>query len=403
MDSLQAENEPLGQDEVPTLPLDDCDLCDAVAVGSKDIDREVYCILGMPIDAIEMSAALDRIAEAVSSRVFFFLSTPNLNFLVHSQMDPEFRESLLLSDLCPADGMPVVWIARLMGISIIRRVAGSDIFEALKSRLRIQRPLKVFLYGATENVAIAAARALTGSPSLKCVGWACPGFGTLDELSHDRFINKINSSGADLLVVALGAKKGQLWLRRNHHRLAVPLRAHLGVTIHFQAGTVKRAPYAIQKLGLEWLWRIGQEPQLWRRYWRDGSVLLRLMLTRVLPLAIRGVILRWRSACGGHHLIIEEFQSPQSATFRLLGFAVAGEVEKAKRCFRDALVAKKLLLIDFSQTLAIDQRFLGLLLMVRKQLKACGADLKLAGISRELEKAFRLNGVEYLLSPSRMI
>jgi len=62
-----------------------------------------------------------------------------------------------------------------------------------------------------------------------------------------------------------------------------------------------------------------------------------------------------------------------------------------------------LLLIDFSQTLAIDQRFLGLLLMVRKQLKACGADLKLAGISRELEKAFRLNGVEYLLSPSRMI
>src|SRR6516165_4531593 len=108
MHSLQAENEPLGQDEVPTFQPDDRDLCDAVAVSTKDIDREVYCILGMPIDAIEMSAALDRVAEAVSSRVFFFLSTPNLNFLVHGQTDPEFRDSLLLSDLCPADGIPVV-------------------------------------------------------------------------------------------------------------------------------------------------------------------------------------------------------------------------------------------------------------------------------------------------------
>jgi N-acetylglucosaminyldiphosphoundecaprenol N-acetyl-beta-D-mannosaminyltransferase len=124
------------------------------------------------------------------------------------------------------------------------------------------------------------------------------------------------------------------------------------------------------------------------------------MLTRVLPLAIRGLILRWRYAYGRHHLIIEEFQSPRSVTFRLSGFAVAGEVEKARRCFRDALVAKKLLVIDFSQTSAIDQRFIGLLLMVRKQSNACGVSLKLAGIPRELEKAFRLNGVEYLLSSS---
>ena len=158
------------------------------------------------------------------------------------QNDPEFRESLLLSDLCPADGMPIVWIARLTGIPIKHRIAGSDIFEALKARPHPKRPLKVFLFGAKESVAAAAARALNVTAGLSCVGWICPGWGTVDELSQEIFIDQINSSNADFLVATLGAVKGQLWLKRNHRRLRIPIRSHLGATVHFQAGTVKRAP-----------------------------------------------------------------------------------------------------------------------------------------------------------------
>jgi N-acetylglucosaminyldiphosphoundecaprenol N-acetyl-beta-D-mannosaminyltransferase len=73
-----------------------------------DLSRQVYCILGMPIDAIEMPAVLQRIETAAADAAPFVISTPNLNFLVNSQSDPEFRESLLLSDLCPADGRPIV-------------------------------------------------------------------------------------------------------------------------------------------------------------------------------------------------------------------------------------------------------------------------------------------------------
>jgi N-acetylglucosaminyldiphosphoundecaprenol N-acetyl-beta-D-mannosaminyltransferase len=198
-------------------------------------------------------------------------------------------------------------------------------------------------------------------------------------------------------MVALGARKGQLWLQQNHHRLRIPVRTHLGAVIHFEAGTVKRAPYALQKLGLEWLWRIVQEPQLWRRYWHDGGALLRLMLTRVLPLAIHGQILRWRCALSGHKLIIDEVLGGQSVTLRLSGFAVASEVRNAARCFTGTLIAKKPIVIDLSRTLAVDARFLGLLLMVRKQLKAYGADLELLGVSPKLRRAFRLNGAEYLV------
>ena len=364
-----------------------------------DLAREVYCILGMPIDAIEMPAALRRIEKAAAGAAPFVISTPNLNFLVNSQRDSEFRDSLLFSDLCPADGMPIVWIARLTGIPIKHRIAGSDIFEALKSRRNSEPPLKVFFFGATEAVAAAAARALNVDPAaLSCVGWACPGFGTVEELSADPLIDSINSSNANFLMVALGAKKGQLWLQRNHRRLRIPVRAHLGATINFQAGTVKRAPASLQKLGLEWLWRIKEEPQLCRRYWNDGIVLLRLMLTRVMPLAIRTRSLRRRCERKEHDLVIRPASQPDRLTLSLCGFAIASHAEKAISCFRNAITTKQQLTIDFSQTRAIDARFLGLLLMLKKQLTAQGATLQLAGISREMARTFRLNGLEYLLT-----
>ena len=77
---------------------------------------------------------------------------------------------------------------------------------------------------------------------LYCVGWLYPGFGSAEEMSRDDIIDNINSSGADFLVISLGNQKGHLWLRRNHHRLPIPVRAHFGASLNFQAGTVRRAP-----------------------------------------------------------------------------------------------------------------------------------------------------------------
>ncbi|MGO9825814.1 MAG: WecB/TagA/CpsF family glycosyltransferase [Steroidobacteraceae bacterium] len=366
-----------------------------------DLSREVYCILGMPIDAIEMPAVMQSIEMAAASAVPFVISTPNINFLVNSLNDPEFRESLLLSDLCPADGMPVVWIARLMGIPIKNRIAGCDIFEALKVQARPEGPIKIFLFGAKDSVVEAAARTLNVTPGLRCVGWICPGWGSVDELSQKEFIDKINSSNADFLVATLGAIKGQLWLHRNHHRLRIPLRSHLGATIHFQAGTVKRAPHTFQKLGLEWLWRIKEEPYLWKRYFRDGSVLLHLLLTRVLPLAISARLLQRRYERSAHDLVVKQTYGSNFVTLSLSGFAIGCHVDKVVTYFRVAMTTKKQIVIDFSETRTVDARFLGFLLMLRKQLKAQNAVPRFEGISRRLERMFRLNGCGYLL-PARV-
>src|SRR3984957_12252883 len=254
---------------------------------SDDLSREVYCFLGFPIDVIEMPSVTRRIESAAASSSAFLLSTPNLNYLANSRLDPEFRESLLLSDLCIVDGMSIVWSAQLMGIPIKGRVAGSDVLAELKAKHSSEKPLKLFLFGGPEGVAAAASRALNAQPGgVHCVGLLYPGFGAVDELSSDEVISAINSSGADFLVIALGSKKGQLWLKRNHSRLRIPVRAHFGASLNFEAGTLKRAPSILQKCGLEWLWRIKEEPFLWRRYWHDGKLLAALLYSNILPLAI---------------------------------------------------------------------------------------------------------------------
>jgi N-acetylglucosaminyldiphosphoundecaprenol N-acetyl-beta-D-mannosaminyltransferase len=366
-----------------------------------DLSREVYCILGMPVDAVEMPAVLGKIGLAAESGIPLLISTLNINFLAISLIDPEFREQLLLSDLCTPDGVPIIWIARLLGIPIKRRVAGADIFEALKSPPNSKRPLRIFLFGSTEPVAAAASERLNSSDSagMQCVGWACPGFGTVEEMGQPNFINRINSSKADFLVAALGAKKGQQWLLRNHRRLEVPIRAHLGATINFQAGTVRRAPPVMQKYGLEWLWRIKEEPSLLSRYWHDAGVLLRVLVMQVLPFAI--VEYLRRMAGRKQSFVITRAGSDQVTVVRIRGYATAERVPEAIACLRRAIASGSRMVIDLSATRAVDARFFGLFLMLRKQLKGVGSTLQFTGPSPWLRLLFRLNGLGYLLPSSR--
>jgi N-acetylglucosaminyldiphosphoundecaprenol N-acetyl-beta-D-mannosaminyltransferase len=175
-------------------------------------------------------------------------------------------------------------MARLLGIPIRERVTGSGIFETLRGDPA--RRISVYLFGGPTGVAEKACQQLTTEAAgMICAGHECPGFGSIAEMSNESTIARINASGADFLVVALGAKKGQDWIMRNHARITVPVISHLGAVVNFVAGTVRRAPVWLQRSGLEWLWRIREEPGLWRRYFRDGLALLFLLATRAVPYA----------------------------------------------------------------------------------------------------------------------
>ena len=362
-----------------------------------DLSREVYCFLGFPIDVIEMPAVVRRIELAAASSSALFLSTPNLNYLANSQLDSEFQESLLLSDLCIADGMSIVWSARLMGIPLKGRVAGADVVSELKAKHSPETPLKLFLFGGLEGIASAASEALNAQRGgVHCVGLLNPGFGEVDELSGDEVLDKINSSGADFLVISLGSKKGQLWLKRNHNRLRIPVRAHFGASLNFEAGTIKRAPRRLRECGLEWLWRIKEEPFLWRRYWHDGKLLARLLYTNILPLAIYQRRLENRRNL--EHAVVTEVRGDTFFQIRISGYAVKRNVDKIIPAFRNAVAMKQRTILDLSDTCAIDTRVLGLILMLRKTLKSTTGDLVFVGLSTELKKVFRVNGTGFLLA-----
>jgi N-acetylglucosaminyldiphosphoundecaprenol N-acetyl-beta-D-mannosaminyltransferase len=199
------------------------------------------------------------------------------------------------------------------------------------------------------------------------------------------------------LAAALGAKKGQAWLLRNHHRLRVPVRVHLGATINFQAGTLKRAPARMRSWGLEWLWRIKEEPHLWRRYWDDGLALLRLVLTQVIPLVVLHHWYRLKLGGKSHYLRVERTDDHKLVILSIDGVATAQNIGNAVTSFLDAASAARSIVINFTNTRLIDARFLGLLLMLDKQLKRQHLQLKLAGISPPIARIFRLNGFEFLL------
>ena len=365
-----------------------------------DLFRNVYGVLGVPVDASDMETVLRRVDAAAERAEPFHISTVNLNWLIISQSDETFREFLSASDLSTADSITVVWLARLLGASIKQRVTGADIFEALKSMRDPTNPLKVFLLGGLEGVAAKAHRSLNAeADGIESTGFLSPGFGSVDELSANSIIDAINSSNADFLVAAMGAKKGQAWLHKNQHRIQIPIRAHLGATMNFQAGTVKRAPLWIQKWGFEWLWRIKEEPHLWRRYWHDGTVLLRLLLTRIIPFVI---LTNWyRPTHKGKELRIERADDQKSVILNVSGAADFENVEQAALFFKDAVAASKDVVINFAGTSVIDARFIGLLLMLDKQLKSEQHKLALTGMSSQVERLFCLSGFEFLLSPQQ--
>ena len=158
----------------------------------------------------------------------------------------------------------------------------------------------------------------------------------------------------------------------------------------------------MQQFGLEWLWRIKEEPHLWRRYWNDGFVLLRLLFARVLPLAIAIRLHRLRAKQAAD-LLINRSQHDQSTLISLCGVATESHIQNAISYFQEALTAHQNVIIDLSDTCFIDARFFGLLLMLRKQLKRQGAKLMFSGVSPAIRRIFRLNELGFLLSPDLII
>lgn len=323
---------------------------------SSDLDRDVFCLLGLVIDSVGIDDAVCILRSAAKRKKPYLMSTPNVNFLVNSLRNQEFRDAVLDSDLCVADGMPLVWISKLLGLPLSERVAGSDVFERLKRPVdEGQHKMSVFFFGGANGVGRRAGDSLNSeSGNLTYAGSIEPGFGSVEDMSGPNDILSINESNADFLVVALGAVKGHLWLEKNKDSLHIPIRSHLGAVINFESGRIGRAPDMVVRLGLEWLWRIKEEPRLWQRYWRDGLDLTSIFFTKIVPLAIRNFKVRHFSGRrNGEFSITSEVQDNRILV-GLYGEMNNENLGDIRACFKNVVSSRLNCVLDFAGLTHID-------------------------------------------------
>ena len=213
------------------------------------------------------------------------------------------------------------------------------------------------------------------------------------ELTVEAMIETINQSRADFVLVALGAAKGQKWIERNRQRLAAPVIAHLGAVVDFAAGGIRRAPKAVRRLGLEWLWRIKEEPALWRRYFSDGAALAGLVW-RDWP-----CLLATRSA-GQIAGACEIRRSGAAATLKFSGDLTAGFRDFLRPALREAAESDGDIVIDLTAARRIDASFLGLLLMLEKAARKNGARILIADPGKRRRRLLEAHGMEYPVAES---
>lgn len=361
-----------------------------------DFQRNVFCLLGLPFDAVDSFGAVQRVRNAAEQGTRCFVSTPNVNWVVSCLTDDAFRDSAIHSDLSVADGMPLVWMARLLDIPIRERVAGSTLFDLLRSSS--EKQLAVYFFGGADGAAEAACRRLRiENKGLTCVGFESPGFGSIEQMGSDAVIQRMNSSKADFLVVALGARKGQAWIERNRARISVPLVSHLGAVVNFVAGTVKRAPACVGRMGLEWLWRIKEEPALWIRYYRDGLALIALLVTRVLPYA-------WylhNNKPAAESLAaakVEARDEQDEYVISLSGVWTRRNIDPLRDCFAKAVLAEKGIRLALGEVTYVDSSFIGLAILLQGHQNEQCRSFRIVAPREAVRRVIRYCCADYLLS-----
>ena len=218
--------------------------------------------LAVPVDDVTTPEALDWFAQAIARCSCAQVCTVNPEFVMAAQHNAAFRALLQAAPLCLPDGQGLLWAARLRGLKLRERVAGSSFVWRISERAAADG-WRIFLLGAAEGVAAAAAQALCAAhPALRVVG-THSGSPHPDALAG--ILAQVHAAQPDVLLVAFGAPQQDLWIAANHMALAVPVMMGVGGALDFVAGIAQRAPAWMQQLGLEWLHRLLLQPWRWRR------------------------------------------------------------------------------------------------------------------------------------------
>ncbi|MBK8988821.1 MAG: WecB/TagA/CpsF family glycosyltransferase [Chloroflexi bacterium] len=349
--------------------------------------RRLIVILGVPIDDLNMAETLDRLEEFVrigrATGKTHQVATVNADFVVKSLADPELRYLLQEADLATADGMPLVWGARLLGVNLEGRVAGADMIPALAERAAA-KGLSVYFLGAAPGIAAQAAALLKEQyPDLIVAGVYSPPYSSVIDMDP-AIIAEIKAAQPDILLVAFGNPKQEKWIGMYGRELAIPVMIGVGGTFDFITGNTKRAPEWMQRTGLEWLHRLLMEPRrLWRRYAVDmvgfGAFFLRqwwVMRQGSTPTTLLPKT----------DLVIVQ----DTAVLTIEGHLTVSNYGVFNQIAQEALTVTPYILVNLTDVVFLDSAVIGALVGLTKQARDAHGDLWLVGAPTNIKQTLAL-------------
>lgn len=215
----------------------------------------------LPLDVVDFEGALDAIDRLISAKRGGTVFTPNVDHIVMAEHDERFRTAYRAAALSLVDGTPVLWASRLLRKPLPAKISGSDLVMPLMRRAA-ERGYRVYFLGGAEGVAELAKSKLEAElPGIQIVGTDASRIDVNQPADADRVAERIERAAPDLVLVALGAPKQELWSFSRAERLKPAVLLGVGASLDFVAGIQKRAPRWMSKVGLEWLYRLAQEPR----------------------------------------------------------------------------------------------------------------------------------------------
>jgi N-acetylglucosaminyldiphosphoundecaprenol N-acetyl-beta-D-mannosaminyltransferase len=331
-------------------------------------------VLGLPLDSLTANEAVEAIENLILSGGTHQIATANIDFWLNSMADRHLHRIIAGCSLVLPDGMPLVWVSKLLGCPLADRVTGVDMVPRLAD-LSVRKGYGIFLLGGKGDVAERAKKLMeVRFPGVRIVGTFAPTEEEMARLDHSEILDRIHSAKPDILLVALGNPKQEKWIWMHRKRLGVPVAMGVGGSFEIIVGDVLRAPRWIQKCGLEWAMRLVQEPtRLTPRYFRDI-----LGFGRKLPLTL---LAEWmqRPYLGESH--VSTAATPQ-ATHVCVHGKLSAQIAADMQHAATASIANGLVMVVHLQAVKqITAAGLGVLLGIRRQALDAGLTLSLAGLT----------------------
>jgi N-acetylglucosaminyldiphosphoundecaprenol N-acetyl-beta-D-mannosaminyltransferase len=348
--------------------------------------RKTVAILGIPIDDLNTSEAIKRLDEFAQSGRFHQVATANTDFLIKAHEDAELRAILRNADLVVPDGMPVVLASRWLRAGLRERVTGADLVPKL-AELAAEKGYRVYMLGAKKEVACRAKERLEElNPGLQIVGCESPPVDHIVKMDNDAILAQIESARPHILLVAFGNPKQEKWIHMHRNRLQVPVCIGVGGTFDFIAGTVARAPAWMQRSGMEWLFRLAQEPKrLWKRYFNDVVHFVRFILLQLW-------VMRARDKGGVPR--ITDISFGDCTVLSVEGTLGTDRLVEFQRAANRALDAKTHLVVDLQAATHVDSAVLGTLLNLPKRAAHHQREVRLVGLNRQVLRILRVAAAE---------